>query len=128
MTGGSNSVTRMSGLKSPPKVKSTTAPTLACADTFVVHHADSPSVVVSAAKILPGSDCGPRRARIPPVPDAAPRPEPFTSRAAPAALDDLRARLRATRWPDAPQDAGWSLGANLGYLRELVAYWADEFD
>lgn len=37
-------------------------------------------------------------------------------------LEDLRARLRATRWPDAPQDAGWSLGTDLAYLRELVAY------
>ena len=44
----------MSGLKSPPKVKSTTAPISACADTFVVHHPDNPSVVVSAAKIFPG--------------------------------------------------------------------------
>jgi hypothetical protein len=43
-------------------------------------------------------------------------------------LEDLRARLHATRWPDAPEDAGWSLGTDLGYLRELVAYWADEFD
>lgn len=62
------------------------------------------------------------------MPDAVPRPEPFAPRATPAALEDLRARLRATRWPDAPQDAGWSLGADLAYLRELVAYWADEFD
>jgi pimeloyl-ACP methyl ester carboxylesterase len=62
------------------------------------------------------------------MPDATPRPEPFTSHTDPAALDDLRTRLRATRWPDAPQDAGWSLGADLDYLRELVAYWADEFD
>src|SRR6201986_5445504 len=58
----------------------------------------------------------------------SPSPEPFTAQAAPAALADLRARLRATRWPDAPQDAGWSMGTDLGYLRELVAYWADEFD
>ena len=36
---------------------------------------------------------------------AGPRPEPFTPRAAPAVLEDLRARLRATRWPDAPEDA-----------------------
>jgi pimeloyl-ACP methyl ester carboxylesterase len=57
-----------------------------------------------------------------------PRPEPFIPRAAPAALVDLRARLHATRWPDAPQDAGWSLGTDLAYLRELVAYWADGFD
>ncbi|MFE2879590.1 epoxide hydrolase family protein [Streptomyces roseus] len=62
------------------------------------------------------------------MPDASPRPEPFTPRTDPAALEDLRARLRGTRWPDAPEDAGWSLGTDLGYLRELVAYWADGFD
>src|SRR3954470_7440373 len=54
--------------------------------------------------------------------------EPFAPRATAAELDDLRARLRATRWPDAPADAGWSLGADVGYLRELVASWADGFD
>jgi pimeloyl-ACP methyl ester carboxylesterase len=53
---------------------------------------------------------------------------PFTPRTGPAALEDLRRRLRATRWPDAPQDAGWSMGVDVGYLRELVAYWADGFD
>ena len=63
-----------------------------------------------------------------PQPSTLPRPEPFASRADPAALEDLRARLRATRWPDTPEDAGWSLGTDLGYLRELVAYWADGFD
>ncbi|MBD0737943.1 epoxide hydrolase family protein [Streptomyces sp. CBMA29] len=62
------------------------------------------------------------------MPDAKPRPEPFAPRADAAALDDLRTRLRATRWPDAPEDAGWSLGTDLDYLRELVAYWADGFD
>jgi pimeloyl-ACP methyl ester carboxylesterase len=56
------------------------------------------------------------------------RPEPFAPQAAPEALEDLRARLRATRWPDAPEDAGWALGTDLDYLRELVAYWADGFD
>ena len=62
------------------------------------------------------------------MPAALPRPEPFTPRAGPAALEDLGARLRATRWPDAPQDAGWSIGTDVDYLRELVAYWADGFD
>src|SRR5579859_3172082 len=61
-------------------------------------------------------------------PAAGPRPEPFVARTGPAVLEDLRARLRATRWPDAPEDAGWSLGTDVGYLRELVAYWADGFD
>ena len=54
--------------------------------------------------------------------------EPFVSPTTPEALEDLRARLRATRWPESPEDAGWSLGADLDYLRELVAYWADGFD
>jgi pimeloyl-ACP methyl ester carboxylesterase len=62
------------------------------------------------------------------VPDTPEAPEPFVSRTAPEAIEDLRARLRATRWPDAPEDAGWSLGTDLDYLRELVSYWADGFD
>lgn len=64
------------------------------------------------------------------MPDAAalPSPQPFTPRTDPAAIEDLRARLRRTRWPDAPEDVGWSLGTDLDYLRELVAYWADGFD
>ncbi|MBL1292143.1 alpha/beta fold hydrolase [Streptomyces sp. For3] len=62
------------------------------------------------------------------MPEATPRPEPFLQRTAPAALEDLRTRLRATRWPDAPEDAGWSLGTDLDQLRELVAHWAERFD
>ncbi|GAB2575346.1 epoxide hydrolase family protein [Microlunatus antarcticus] len=58
--------------------------------------------------------------------DAA--PTPFRSSTSPAFLEDLRRRLRATRWPDEPADAGWSLGTDLTFLRELVAYWADGFD
>jgi pimeloyl-ACP methyl ester carboxylesterase len=55
-------------------------------------------------------------------------PQPFSALTDPAALADLRTRVRATRWPDAPPDAGWSLGTDVGYLRELAAYWADGFD
>ena len=55
-------------------------------------------------------------------------PEPFVTETDPAVLDDLRTRLRNTRWPDAPEDAGWGMGADVDYLRELVAYWADGFD
>ena len=62
------------------------------------------------------------------MPDAGPHPEPFTPVTDSTAIEDLRARLRATRWPDAPEEAGWSLGTDLGYLRDLVAYWADGFD
>ncbi|MGW2841788.1 epoxide hydrolase family protein [Streptomyces sp. NPDC001493] len=64
----------------------------------------------------------------PPAPEGPPRPEPFTPQTAPEELEDLRARLRATRWPEMPEDAGWATGTDLGYLRELVAHWADRFD
>ena len=43
-------------------------------------------------------------------------------------IADLRARLRATRWPDAPAGTGWSLGVDVDELRPLVEYWADGFD
>src|ERR671921_1631383 len=43
-------------------------------------------------------------------------------------LDDLRARLGRTRWPDEIADAGWEEGTNLAYLRELVGYWESGFD
>ncbi|MBF9318123.1 epoxide hydrolase family protein [Mycobacteroides chelonae] len=52
----------------------------------------------------------------------------FVPSTGPAILDDLRVRLHATRWPDAPEDTGWSLGADVAYLHELAGYWADEFD
>ncbi|MEV6282334.1 epoxide hydrolase [Kribbella sp. NPDC051770] len=44
-----------------------------------------------------------------------------------ADLDDLRARLRNTRWPATAPD-GWSRGVPSGYLRDLAAYWADGYD
>jgi pimeloyl-ACP methyl ester carboxylesterase len=62
------------------------------------------------------------------MPDDVRSPEPFTLRTAGGELDDLRGRLRATRWPDAPEDAGWSLGTDVSYLRGLVTYWSDGFD
>lgn len=43
-------------------------------------------------------------------------------------LDDLRDRLRRTRWPEAATVADWSQGVPLAYLRELCGYWAEEYD
>ncbi|MFB9628171.1 epoxide hydrolase family protein [Nonomuraea helvata] len=42
-------------------------------------------------------------------------------------LDDLRARLRRTRWAR-QLPGGWSRGVPVAYLRELTEYWADGFD
>jgi pimeloyl-ACP methyl ester carboxylesterase len=54
--------------------------------------------------------------------------EPFVTRTGAEEVEDLRRRLRATRWFDAPDGIGWSLGADRAELRDLVAYWADGFD
>ena len=62
------------------------------------------------------------------MPNSSSQLEPFSSRVDLVAIEDLQLRLRATRWPDAPEDAGWSLGTDVTYLRELVAYWLEGFD
>ncbi len=43
-------------------------------------------------------------------------------------LADLRERLQGTRYPDEIPGSDWDYGTNLAYLKELVGYWADEFD
>ena len=43
-------------------------------------------------------------------------------------LDDLRERLRRTRWPEAETVEDWSQGVPRAYLQELCAYWADGYD
>jgi pimeloyl-ACP methyl ester carboxylesterase len=54
--------------------------------------------------------------------------EPFTIAVADSVLDDLRDRVRRTRWPDQIPEIGWAQGTELGYLRSLLTYWADGFD
>jgi epoxide hydrolase len=45
-----------------------------------------------------------------------------------ASLDDLKDRLRRTRWPDELPGVGWDYGVPVGYLKELAAYWRDRYD
>ena len=54
--------------------------------------------------------------------------QPYEIHVAEAVLEDLRGRLRATRWPDPAPGPAWSQGTDLDYLRDLTAYWADGFD
>jgi pimeloyl-ACP methyl ester carboxylesterase len=54
--------------------------------------------------------------------------QPFSIAVEQPVLDDLRRRLAATRFPDQIPLTGWSYGAELGYVKELVAYWRDRFD
>ena len=54
--------------------------------------------------------------------------ETFTITIDDAVLDDLRDRLSRTRWPDEADGAGWTLGTDLAYLRNLAEYWRNGFD
>lgn len=56
------------------------------------------------------------------------RIEPFSIRVEEEILSDLRTRTHRTRWPSPAPGVAWEQGADLGYLRQLLAYWADEFD
>jgi pimeloyl-ACP methyl ester carboxylesterase len=53
---------------------------------------------------------------------------PFTVHAPRAALDDLRRRIAATRWPDKETVADRSQGTQLAKLQELVRYWGTDYD
>jgi pimeloyl-ACP methyl ester carboxylesterase len=56
------------------------------------------------------------------------RVDPFTIAVPDEVLTDLRERIARTRWPDAAPGEAWSQGVEVGYLRELLAYWADGYD
>src|SRR5262249_10790982 len=45
-----------------------------------------------------------------------------------AALDDLRRRIAATRWPDKETVADRSQGVQLARLQELARYWGSGYD
>ena len=53
---------------------------------------------------------------------------PFKIEVPQADLDDLRRRIRATRWPDKETVADRSQGIQLTKLQELVRYWGTEYD
>ncbi|MGY9055554.1 MAG: epoxide hydrolase family protein [Alphaproteobacteria bacterium] len=53
---------------------------------------------------------------------------PFQISVPDAVLADIRARVAAFPWHEMPDDGGWEYGANLGYMKELCAYWVDHFD
>src|SRR5215217_7868271 len=53
---------------------------------------------------------------------------PFTIETPEADLEDLRARLAATRWPEKETVADDSQGVPLATMRKLARYWATDYD
>ncbi len=63
-----------------------------------------------------------------PVTNEASAIRPFTFEVSDAELEDLRARILATRWPDGETVKDQSQGTQLATVRELARYWASEYD
>ena len=53
---------------------------------------------------------------------------PFRIAVADDVLEDLQARLRNTRWPDAEPVGDWSQGAPLAWVQDICRYWAHGYD
>jgi len=53
---------------------------------------------------------------------------PFQIQTTDVELDDLRRRLRATRWPEKETVDDWTQGIPLSYVQEVCAYWAEKYD
>lgn len=55
-------------------------------------------------------------------------PQPFQISISDEDIADLHRRIDNTRWPDQLNDDNWSYGTDINYLKELVAYWRNDFD
>src|SRR5262249_811149 len=53
---------------------------------------------------------------------------PFKAQVPQAVLDELRARIAATRWPDKETVGDPSQGPQLARVQELVRYWGSGYD
>jgi pimeloyl-ACP methyl ester carboxylesterase len=53
---------------------------------------------------------------------------PFRIRIPEADVDDLRERLRRTRWSPEVPDQGWTRGVPVDYLKRLADYWVEKYD
>jgi pimeloyl-ACP methyl ester carboxylesterase len=61
-------------------------------------------------------------------PQAATTVRPFTFKASEVELEELRARIKATRWPGKETVADDTQGVQLATIQKLARYWATEHD
>ena len=53
---------------------------------------------------------------------------PFTISVPDEVLDDLQVCLSHVRFPDQLNDVGWTYGAELSFMQELIEYWRNQYD
>ena len=54
--------------------------------------------------------------------------EKFNVRISDKDIDELRTKIKLTRWPDEINNKRWSHGTSLSFLKKLSKYWLDDFD
>ena len=54
--------------------------------------------------------------------------QPFEVSIPESVLDDLKERLKKTRWPLEANTSPWTYGASLSYMKDICAYWCDHYD
>ena len=54
--------------------------------------------------------------------------KPFSANISEEILDDLKNRIKNTRWPDEISNSNWNYGTNLSFIKELSNYWVYEFN
>lgn len=54
--------------------------------------------------------------------------EPFNINVPAQTIEQIRNRVADFPWHEMPDDGGWEYGTNLHYMKELCAYWVNEFD
>jgi pimeloyl-ACP methyl ester carboxylesterase len=62
------------------------------------------------------------------LPPATDDISPFKVFVPQAAIDDLKRRLKNTRWPDRETVSDWSQGVPLNKAKALIAYWESKYD
>jgi len=93
-------------------------------------HATARAALCVCLSVFAPAICAQATTAAPAVSQAAGDPSirPFKVEVPQAALDDLRRRIAATRWPDKETVADRSQGAQLAKLQELVRYWGSTYD
>jgi microsomal epoxide hydrolase len=56
------------------------------------------------------------------------RVQPFRIAVPDETLERIRTKVAGYAWHEMPDDGGWAYGTNLDYMRELCAYWLEDFD
>lgn len=54
--------------------------------------------------------------------------KPFRIQISDDVLDQIKTRVANYPWHEMPDDGGWDYGTNLSYMKEICAYWVEQYD